>query len=317
MAGHSSVVVMCLLAVAVAQPRPEHGVNLTLYHVNPANYTPEPINMNTGDARGDMFFDLRSVVLPLECKDDPTQMDCKNSEVVSPNLVITKIVVEVDQHFSGYAKCNICVNGTDSHGHNHCTDGEYLCSCYLPNSTKLEPCTPGVGMENIAEHFTDPGHDCKPGDKDWECWRDSVARKTGGVWYSTLDIGHCGNPKAKACTWRLVQVAKRINKTCSDNSIYSAAERYDNEHGSGCFSKCPQHSLGRNTSDACWVKCFYETTLGPDAATPGGAVAGMPIHYLLDAWNAPFESNDARAGGCPHIPDIRDPVHPAEIVVVV
>jgi hypothetical protein len=305
--------VISLLVVAAAQLRPKHAVNLTLFHVNPANYTSEPINMDTGNALGDMFFDLRSIALPLECKDDPSQNDCKNSEVVSPNLVITKIIVEVDQRFTGYAKCNICVNGTDSHGHNNCTDGDYICACGDPG--KLVPCGPGVGMENISERFTDYG--CNSSSREWQCWKGAVAQKTGGLWFSTLDVGHCGNPNSKACMWRLVNVEKRIAKSCSDNSIYSAAEDYDHEQGTGCFAKCPQHSSGRNTSDTCWVKCFYETTLGPDAGSPGGAVAGMPIQRLLDAWNTPFDSEDAKIGGCPHIPDDRDPGHAAEKMFVV
>ena len=30
-------------------------------------FQPAPINMNTGDAEGDLYFDLRSVYTPLEC----------------------------------------------------------------------------------------------------------------------------------------------------------------------------------------------------------------------------------------------------------
>lgn len=316
MAGLASIVVSSLLLGTYASaPRPNDAVNLTLYHVNPAKFPPSPTNMNTGDALGDMFFDLRSLVLPLECAADPSQHDCTNAEVVSPDLVITKIIVEADHRFTDYAKCNICVNGTDGHGHNNCTDGEYICGCF--NGLKSVPCKPGVGMENLTQ--THGNESCSSGQEQWQCWRDAAGRKTGGTWFSTLDIGLCGGSKAEACTWRLAQVAKRINKTCSDNTIYSAAEDYDAEHGTGCFKKCPTPalSLPRNTSDPCWIQCFYETALGPEAGKPGGKTEGMPLQTLLDAWNAPFESEDPHTGGCPHIPDERDLEYPADIAGLV
>lgn len=292
-----------LSLVLAGKPTPQNAVNLTLFHVNPATYSAEPVNMDTADAQGDIFFDLRSVVLPLECAEDPTQHDCTNAEVVSPNLVITQIIVEADQRFSDYARCNVCVNGTDGHGHNNCTDGAYVCGCGERTS---EPCKPGVGMENLTERYASRA--CRAGQKPWECWRDGVAKKTGGTWYSTLDLGHCGDPKSQACTWRLAKVVKRINKTCSDNTIFSTVERYDAESGVGCFNKCPSlgHFAPRNTSDLCWIQCFYETVLGKEAGKPGGKIEGMPFQKLLDAWHAPFNSDDATKGGCPHIPDVRD-----------
>ena len=33
----------------------------------PGSYGPVPINMNTADLNGDMYFDLRGVSEPLEC----------------------------------------------------------------------------------------------------------------------------------------------------------------------------------------------------------------------------------------------------------
>ena len=33
-----------------------HVRDIVVYHVNPAVYGDSPVNMNTGDARGDMFF---------------------------------------------------------------------------------------------------------------------------------------------------------------------------------------------------------------------------------------------------------------------
>jgi hypothetical protein len=58
----------------------------------------------------------------------------------------------------------------------------------------------------------------------------------------------------------------------------------------------------RNTTDPRWITAFYNSTLGPGAAVPGGAVAGMPLAALLAAWKAPFESSDPVRGGCPALP---------------
>ena len=67
----------------------------------------------------------------------------------------------------------------------------------------------------------------------------------------------------------------------------------------GCFAQCGGQL---NTTDLCWLRCFFETVLGPDAKVPGGAVTGMPLSDLLDAWDRPFASEDPAAGGCPPLP---------------
>ena len=59
---------------------------------------------------------------------------------------------------------------------------------------------------------------------------------------------------------------------------------------------------GRNTSDPCWITCFYNTALGPAASKPNAPIGGMPISELLGAWDAPFASDDPEKGGCAAIP---------------
>ena len=51
----------------------------------------------------------RSKALALECASDPSSHDCTNQEVNAPNLVITKIVLDVAMPLGVYGKCNICV----------------------------------------------------------------------------------------------------------------------------------------------------------------------------------------------------------------
>ena len=57
------------------------------------------------------YFILRSVVSPIECAEDPTAEDCTDVEVVSPNLVATKLQIEVDTRYGHYGMCNICNAG--------------------------------------------------------------------------------------------------------------------------------------------------------------------------------------------------------------
>ena len=71
-----------------------------------------------------------------------------------------------------------------------------------------------------------------------------------------------------------VEVTKVVNKTCSDDSIYSTVEAYDDI---GCFDGCGRK---RNTSSACWVGCFYRTVLGADGMLPSGFANPGGIPYV-------------------------------------
>lgn len=121
---------------AAAHIDPAHSANVTIYHVNERNYSGVPRNMNTADVDGDIYFDLRSRGLPLEC--GPwrntsfwSRLDCDNPEVDDPSqLTITELVLEVDTRFGDYADCNV---DTET--------GEYYCECEnVPdNCTAIQP----------------------------------------------------------------------------------------------------------------------------------------------------------------------------------
>lgn len=245
-------------------PPPYSGLpyNITVYHVNEGSYGAAPINMNTADLNGDMFFDLRSKPLAMECAPGrpPSGHDCTNQEVNPPAddpLVVTKLVLTIAAAFGPYGRCNVCVNGTDGHGDNNCKDNAYICNCGGGGGSSK--CPANVGFENVSTHFA--GRRCNTGSPNYMCWKDATAGKvttpTGGVWYSTTDEGY-------GTTWKVATVVKRVSKACSDEAINAAVERAGS--ASGCFQRCGPHSTGpgRNTSDACWITCFEETVLGPD-----------------------------------------------------
>jgi hypothetical protein len=108
-------------------------INITVFHVNQARFGSTPLNMDTGDALGDMYFALRSRTFALECAGPPPYYtnDCVNPEVASSSLVITKLVLTVlggPFAFGPYAHCNVCTNHTDHHGIENCTNGRCVFS---------------------------------------------------------------------------------------------------------------------------------------------------------------------------------------------
>ena len=61
---------------------------------------------------GDMYFVLRSTMTPLECRSGGQTKDCDNAEVVSNDLIVRELNLEVDSRFTQYSLCNVCVNGS-------------------------------------------------------------------------------------------------------------------------------------------------------------------------------------------------------------
>ena len=289
--------------------------DLTVYHVNPLHEGVIPVNMDTADLRGDIFFDLSSKTMPIECASPIGKYSsaCSNEEVVDHDLVISKLVMTVRGEFGGYGRCNTCnASDIDPFSRLPCHGSAYLCTCgdyehpHDCNSQKA------VGAENITTAFggftqcTWENWISYP----WMCWGWTVFNKTAGpgvnMWYSSTAAGWCDAPGASpaTCTWS-ARVIKIVNKTCSDNMVHRAVEEYDAEHD-GRFAKCPHTKPGpsRNISDPCWIYAFYSTVLGPDALLPNpnprAAIAGMPTEILEYAFERPFF--DEARGGCPAIP---------------
>lgn len=269
---------------------PRFTETITVFHVDSASNGVVPANMDTADLNGEIFFDLRSIVLPYECASPYARtMDCENTELTSTDDVISKLVLEVDSRYGEYDRCNYCTNGTDPFSGLDCTAGEYFCTCgdffhpYECNGT-------AVGRENISNVFGDTG--CTWDSffvSPWLCWSFNVWKKTGGTWYSTPKAGMCPGDN---CTWRVLDVEKVVTKNCSDDKIYSKVEAV----GPDCFSACGP----RNTSSPCWIGCFYQTVLGPNAMFPGDSLTsyvdeGMPLNDLVDTWSSAFDD-------CPSYP---------------
>lgn len=297
---HQVIIISMFATARCIDPR--YAVNMTVYHVTSLADGIVPVNMDTSNLAGDVFFDLRSVVLPLECGTPHAWSgDCDNKEISSDDDVISKLVIEVDSRFGEYARCNVCDNGTDPFSGLACESDAYFCTCgSFKNMTECDE--KAVGFLNISESFKMLTCDWKGFvASPWRCWSGNVWLKTGGgAWYSTLAQGKC---PGENCTWNLVSVEKVVSKKCSDNQVFDFVEGSDSSYG--CFDQCGATN-GRNTSDPCWIGCFYQTVLGPKAMLPkplpGYELEGVSTDDLIAAWSAAFDSDDSAQGGCPPHP---------------
>jgi len=285
-------VTLCLVLSSLAiagDVDPKHAKNLTFYHVNEPNYTGIS-NMDTGDARGDALFSLRSIYLPIECSDTTTKHfsgDCANPEVVGDKLTVTEVVVEVDSRFGNYSECNVCTNSTVPFTRNQtCTDGDYICVCGSFYNLTTD-CPPTVGVESpseVFEKFPMPKHA-----KNYNWWLINLAERIDGKWYSMPAAGQCDD-SAKPCTWRLVESKRRVLKSCQDEYIFDQI----NKINPTCFSTCPQP---KNSTSTCFIECFYSTLLGVNS-DKGKSTGGLSQEQISDMWKFPVV-NDERKGGCP------------------
>lgn len=284
--------------------------HLTAYHINPHHLGVMPVNMDVADLQGEIFFGLSTLTVPLACRNDSaahmSHHDCTNAETQSSDVVASKLALHVRGTYGQYAACNVCPSsGVDDYSKLECNPGAYICTCRHGGGTELVRCEnqTAVGREDVATYF-----------KSWQpctwdtfmkapytCWWLPVVNVTGGTWFSLTQGGWCDRPGANqtTCTWR-ASVEKVVNRTCSDNILYSAIESYDASH-KGCFGRCPGAGMMRNTSDPCWIYCVYATVAGPSALLPHGRqhIDSMPSALLEEAFQQPFWAE--HKGGCPHI----------------
>jgi hypothetical protein len=309
-------------ALAVLSIDPGYAKNITVYHVNEHKYGAIPVNMDTGDALGDMFFDMLEVIMyPVGCPNgthtpSPSKFfnPCLNPEAGGEDLMVNKLTLEVDSRYSGYAACNVGLkNNSDPFG-GYCKTDTYCCDCASGSGfhKKKAPCNATLGEENLYESFgkfLKAG--CKPSifqphPSKIDCYRGNVFGKLNatnhGTWYSSLKQGYCGAADgaassssavaaAASCTWRVVRVDKIVQRACHTRVFGSEVGKAAPD----CFDGCGDQKT--NTSSPCWVDCFYQAALGPDAGKPGDAGGGLPTEALVAAWQKPFLPE--AEGGCP------------------
>jgi hypothetical protein len=273
--------VLLLTDVCFAIDR-NHAVNITIYHVTEANYSLLGVsNRDTGDALGDIYFDGRSKCKPIECAESSKQHDCTNPEVAGANLTVTEVQIEVDTSKWGvYSRCNL-------------EKGDSNYTCTKSNSS--------VGKEDVAGYFGAPtkAPGGKRGSADYTYWKFNLAKKVGGMWYSTLKADECelgSDPYSGNCQWREVKRLKRVQKSCLDKALEKVIVA-----ASDHFNACSPADA-KNTSSSCYIHAWYDTILGKGSNNTiwdPSTDTGMPIASIKKAWETAFTSGDVADGGCP------------------
>jgi len=282
---------------------PRFAINITVFHVNERTLGAIPVNMDTGDAAGDLFFDMYDVIsAPLKCANSkhPSGV-CLNPEATGKDLVVNKLILEVDSRFSHYALCNVGINNKNTLG--GCKSDTYCCGCIDSRTKKSIPCNKTIGYENLLDtagkYYTEgcKAYSFEPYPTAIDCYTYNVLSKltptNPGSWYSSLKEGYCGAPGAgDDCTWRVASVDKIVTRACHSrvfgNMVQGSAPP-------ACLDNCGAQRA--NTTSTCWIDCFYKAALGPDSGKVGGAVAGLSSEALVVAWQKPFLLE--AEGGCP------------------
>merc|ERR1712216_203406 len=99
-----------------------------------------------------------------------------------------------------------------------------------------------------------------------------------------------------SCGWRVLSTTT-VRETCLKDKLMSGVER----QGPACFQACGP----RNITSSCWISCFFDTVLGPDArhhsSHPSG---GIPLSEIDHYWNEAFLP--VSQGGCARVNFERD-----------
>ena len=194
---------LALLSLGLA-PVAREGTDVVMYHVNPERFGPVPVNMDTADASGDLFFELMQVLtVPLACTDKNVTrrpFNCDNPEAVDPTDVVNKITITTyadtsGSNSSGYAMCNIGRNGTDGMGH-VCKNETYCCFCFGDTSKAHHwpppsvDCNTTIGVANLYDNHggNHSHHWGPPCQTDYDCWSERAGSKltpdNPGYWYA-------------------------------------------------------------------------------------------------------------------------------------
>lgn len=116
----------------------------------------------------------------------------------------------------------------------------------------------------------------------------------GGFWYSLPAAGECSGSQSpgdsSGCTWKLQSVTKLVNSTCVSERLDRAIE----QHGDKCFSQCDDP---KNTTTACYTKCFTESVNGNQTA----GLPPMDEDAILETFDTAFTSTNIAEGGCPDL----------------
>lgn len=158
------------------------------------------------------------------------------------------------------------------------------------------PCGIPVGKELVVDNGSVQRNPAQSSHShDFDFWNWNLAHHVGGNWYSTTTDGKCNVTGTGDCTWRVLETVKRVEHTCQKAWVLKSIQ----QQAPSCFNGCPDPT---NTTTDCYATCFYDAVLGANSGSSDSPKGGIDANILVDAWTAPFASEDATKGGCPSIP---------------
>jgi hypothetical protein len=267
---------------------------LTLYRLTPVD-AGGLLNMDSGDAAGDVEFSLSRKDIAAVCANSPGDERC----FLAHQNVYGRFTVEVDGQYGPYSFCNptmgsdgkpnvsafSCCSSFDDDAPGVC-NAPTEASSFSPYSTACA-CPRGnvsVGKVNHAE-MSAGFHNGT-----------SFVTTLQGYWYSTPGNGECtgdarpGMGKRGECTWKLVSAVYK-NTSCVDNRLDTEVER----RGNACFAACPPR--GSTGYADCWYNCYIQTVNGNATVSP--PIPAMTRAELIEPWASALASTDPNEGGCP------------------
>ena len=221
------VLSLCLAnsLVWASTPPPPHrtrSLNLTLYRVTPQNISGDVADLNTGDARGDIFFALYEMMFPLYCEEMPRDSSCSATSRAALNRdwnnVYERSLVEVDPRYGAYAGCTpppsqpwsrhfVCepyVNRsacwweqTNPDGANFSTLGDALCPAARDAASAKDCNCSGIVTTKAVGAYNKPMAQTPNAEHHWHnntpMWQqiEAIGQSLDGWWYATRAAGEC------------------------------------------------------------------------------------------------------------------------------
>ena len=328
-----------LLHAAASAGRPPRSVasrNLTLYRVTPRNISGNTRDLNTGDARGDIYFALYEMIFPLYCSEMPRDSSCSTTSQAALNKdgnnVYERSLVEVDPRFGAYAGCTpppdkpwsrhfVCepyINTSacwweeqNPDGRNFSALGDALCPARRDATSAASCNCSDIPTARAVGAYNKPMAQIPNAEHHWhnqtDMWLqiEAFGGALDGNWYATRAEGECRGapapPAASPSTPGGGDCFWRFHGVTARVNATCVGDRLRSTaigFNGACWNATAQPE---NRTTLSWVGCLLATLSGSPfrGALPAPAGA-LPTSMLVHAFEGAFAPESH--GGCPAVP---------------
>ena len=264
-----------------------------------------------GDAAGDAYYAMRALLPPLlcdVCHEEPPGGDsfcarynyiavgtCYSEQATPGPQVARKISVQVpaDVPFGTYGACNAPEGAEgDAICHYECVsehgEPDPALGIGVQRLTRARMCNAEVGR-NITREPAEGRHADAVRALQYDY---HLCTRLDGHWYSSGNSSYAGR------SWRSPTLVKAIDSACQQRVLYETVQQHG---GTACWEACPRGT--EDTTDPCYIRCFYENLLGRDADSSSFVEGGgMTAAEIEAAWLRGFDV-------CPDYPMGDAPTH--------